>query len=546
MLNKVKSVYGGKTIILITVAIFFNLNLFSQTNQEWLQRYNGPNSSGDRANDMTRDAAGNIYVTGTSEYGYLTIKYNSSGVLEWAARYQGNYYIYNDAFAVTADNSGNVYVTGENGASGGAHADIVTVKYNSSGVQVWAVRTTGSGVNNDVGRSIAVDASGNIYVVGSVVTTGTGSDITTIKYSQDGNIQWMIPYNRQGSSGDMGKELVLDAAGNIYVSGSTNIPNTASGTDITTIKYNPAGTEQWVMHYNPNGLADSPNSITLDTQGNVIVAGSSTGTGPSLGDYITLKYDPITGIQQWASRYNYQNHNDAVNDVTTDASGNVYVTGFSISTLYGDDYATIKYNSSGVQQWVQRYTSPGNDRDEAFAVAVDGFGSVYITGQAAISTSDYLTIKYNSSGVQLWSAVYNNGSTDGAADMELDANNNLFVTGFSIGTGTSYDYATVKYSQVTGIEPVSNEIPNEFSLQQNYPNPFNPSTNIKFSIPKNSNVKISVFSSAGKEIETLVNSELNAGKYNADWNASIYSSGIYFYRITADGFTETKKMILVK
>ncbi len=535
----------NRFIALLAVMIFLPLCAYSQVSEVWLQRYNHTSNGTDKANDITMDAAGNIYVTGTSSSGYATVKYNSSGVMQWTARYQGNYYIYNDAFAVAVDNSGNVYVTGTNGASGGTHSDIVTVKYNSSGVQVWAVRTTGPGVNNDAGRSIAVDGSGNIYVVGHLSNTGTGNDITTIKYSPDGNIQWMMQYNRQAGSGDLGKGLVLDAAGNIYVTGSTNIPNTAYGTDITTIKYNPQGVQQWVMHYNPNGLADAPSSITLDSQGNVIVAGSSTGTGPALGDYIAIKYDN-NGIEQWASRYNFQNHNDAVNDVTTDASGNVYVTGSSISTLYGDDYATVKYNSSGVQQWVQRYTSSGNDHDEAFAVAVDGAGNVYVTGQAAISTSDYLTIKYNSAGVQEWSAIYNNGSTDGAVDIELDANNNLYVSGFSIGSGTSYDYLTIKYSQLVGIEPHTNEIPNEFSLHQNYPNPFNPVTKIRFSIPKNSTVKLAVYDALGKEIETLVNAELRAGTYNADWNASNYSSGIYFYKITAGEFSETKKMILIK
>ncbi len=540
---KTKTFYNF--IAVLAGIIFLPLSTYPQVSEVWVQRYNHTNNGADKADDITMDAAGNIYVTGTSSSGYATVKYNSSGVHQWTARYNGNYYIYNNAFAVTADNDGNVYVTGTNGASGGTHSDIVTVKYNSLGVQVWAVRTTGPGVNNDAGRSIAVDASGNIYVAGYLHNTGSASDITTIKYSPDGNILWMIHYNRQANSGDQGQELVLDAAGNIYVTGSTNIPNAAHGTDITTIKYNPAGVEQWVMHYNPNGLADAPNSIILDNQGNVIVAGTSTGTGPSLGDYITIKYDN-NGNQQWASRYNYQNNNDAIRGVTSDASGNVYVTGFSVSNLGGDDYATIKYNSAGVQQWVQRYTSPGNDHDEAFAVAVDGSGNVYVTGQAAISTSDYLTIKYNSSGVQQWSAVYNNGTTDGAVDMELDANNNLFVTGFSIGTGTNYDYVTIKYSQLVGVEPVSGEIPNEFSLRQNYPNPFNPITNIEFSVPQNSQVRITIFDARGKEIETIVNSELSAGRYNVDWNASIYSSGIYFYKITAGEFTQTKKMILIK
>ncbi|MCC6864713.1 MAG: T9SS type A sorting domain-containing protein [Ignavibacteria bacterium] len=99
---------------------------------------------------------------------------------------------------------------------------------------------------------------------------------------------------------------------------------------------------------------------------------------------------------------------------------------------------------------------------------------------------------------------------------------------------------------VIGIEPVSGNIPKTYNLSQNYPNPFNPSTNFKVDVPKTALVKVAVYDMLGKEIEILVNSQLNAGTYNISWNAAKYSSGIYFYRYITKEFTDTKKMILVK
>lgn len=99
---------------------------------------------------------------------------------------------------------------------------------------------------------------------------------------------------------------------------------------------------------------------------------------------------------------------------------------------------------------------------------------------------------------------------------------------------------------LTAIDPVSNEVPNSFSLLQNYPNPFNPETNIKFTLPKDGNVTLKVFDVSGRVVAEIVNGNLNAGMYSVSFNASKLSSGVYFYRISADGFTDTKKMILVK
>lgn len=90
------------------------------------------------------------------------------------------------------------------------------------------------------------------------------------------------------------------------------------------------------------------------------------------------------------------------------------------------------------------------------------------------------------------------------------------------------------------------EIPKEFAIAQNYPNPFNPTTSISFDIPNLSEVKLSVYDLTGREIAVLVNETLEPGSYSYKWNASQLSSGIYFYRINAGSFVQTKKMVLIK
>lgn len=99
---------------------------------------------------------------------------------------------------------------------------------------------------------------------------------------------------------------------------------------------------------------------------------------------------------------------------------------------------------------------------------------------------------------------------------------------------------------VIGINPISTEIPNKYSLLQNYPNPFNPFTKIQFALPKAGNTVIKIYDAIGREITTLVNDKLNAGVYSVDWNGSAYPSGVYFYRLQSGDYTDTRKMVLVK
>jgi photosystem II stability/assembly factor-like uncharacterized protein len=98
----------------------------------------------------------------------------------------------------------------------------------------------------------------------------------------------------------------------------------------------------------------------------------------------------------------------------------------------------------------------------------------------------------------------------------------------------------------TSVSPISNEIPDRFSLKQNYPNPFNPVTKINFNLKSSSFTSLKIYDSMGKEVESLVNENLSTGSYSVDFNASKLTSGIYFYTLTAGEFKETRKMMLVK
>jgi hypothetical protein len=101
-------------------------------------------------------------------------------------------------------------------------------------------------------------------------------------------------------------------------------------------------------------------------------------------------------------------------------------------------------------------------------------------------------------------------------------------------------------TKIVGTKNINNNIPGKFSLLQNYPNPFNPITDIKYSIPKQTNVKLTIYDELGREMITLINEVQKPGTYVAEWDGTNYSSGLYFYRLECEGFTEVKKMVLIK
>jgi len=169
--------------------------------------------------------------------------------------------------------------------------------------------------------------------------------------------------------------------------------------------------------------------------------------------------------------------------------------------------------------------------------------------------------------VQIW-ALYTDGSnlyasvaqddsayvsTDGGTTWsDISGGLNHRIKSFTMHNGKLFaaqwdtDSSLIRFDGTLDVEKEEGVIPQKFNLGQNYPNPFNPSTNIKFSIPQSSYVTLEVYNLVGERVGILVSEQLGAGTYNYDWNASNLTSGIYFYRIQAGNFIETKKMMLLK
>jgi hypothetical protein len=117
---------------------------------------------------------------------------------------------------------------------------------------------------------------------------------------------------------------------------------------------------------------------------------------------------------------------------------------------------------------------------------------------------------------------------------------------YRVDLDSSVDSYVCNFNHLIGINKLNENIPREYGLEQNYPNPFNPETYIRYDLPEESHVKLIIYNVLGKEIAVLVNENLNVGTYSVDWNAGDCPSGIYFYRIETENFTNTRRMVLVK
>ncbi|MCH7496519.1 MAG: T9SS type A sorting domain-containing protein, partial [Candidatus Marinimicrobia bacterium] len=258
------------------------------------------------------------------------------------------------------------------------------------------------------------------------------------------------------------------------------------------------------------------------------------------------------GIQQWVARYDGPgNASDVATALALDAAGNVYVTGISEGSGTSVDYATVKYNTAGIQQWVARYDGPGNSDDGAAALALDAAGNVYVTGPSVgVGTSDnYATVKYDTAGVQQWVARYEGpeNSSDVAAALALDAAGNVYVTGSSQRGGSSV-YTTIMYVQTppVSVAPEPGGPPRSYRLAQNYPNPFNPVTTLRFDLPQAGQMTLVIYDLLGQEVRRWDILFQSAGYHQVIWDASSVASGVYLYRLEAGDFVQTRKMLLLR
>ncbi|HEY5535020.1 MAG TPA: SBBP repeat-containing protein [Ignavibacteria bacterium] len=449
--------------------------LFAQSvKEEWGVRYNGIGNGDDYGRSIAVDIQGNIYVVGSSigngsYFDIVTIKYNSLGEEQWIQRYNGTGNDTDYVSGMVINDNGDIFVIG---SSKGKRAgrDIVTIKYNSDGEEKWVQRYNGSGNGSNYPKSIVIDKNNNVYVVGSSEGLGTEYDIVTIKYNSNGDQLWVSRY--EGSGRDMGESILIDKKGAIYVTGSCKfIPeentsnNISQWDDLILIKYDSSGTEQWKRLYDgPINGSDCGTNLAIDLQNNIYVTGVSE-QQRYRSEYITIKYDS-EGTQLWIQMYEIKGTVVIFGGnfpMLSDNQNNIYITGWILNKTGNgkdEDFTTIKYNSSGVKQWLRSYNGPDNDRDDATAMTIDNQGNIYIAGMSisSNSSSDCIVVKYNSSGERQWIQQYDGNANgwDILQDIKVDNDYNVYVTGLSMSIGSDFDVVTLKYSQ--NIKPINASI----------------------------------------------------------------------------------------
>jgi hypothetical protein len=450
-----------KTNLLMTaIAIFgFATITMAQNVRAWGTYYTGtgqvwPNGE-ERGNSCITDAAGNVYMVGFT---------SSNSDIATAGAHQTVY-------------AGGPIVFGTGGY------DAFLVKFNSSGVRQWATYYGGS--QDDMGISCAVDASGNVYMIGSTSSTSgiatAGAHETTIndgflvKFNSNGVRQWGTYFEGNGNA------CTTDASGNIYIVGLTNSTSgiatagahqtvmSGSG-DAFLVKFNSSGVKQWGTYFGgaSSGASGMEKGLSCatDALGNVYMVGHTPSTsgiatagahqtiyGGSSTDAFLVKFNS-SGVIQWGTYYGGEGV-DIGYSCATDASGNVYMAGDAqqqnlpasgISTIgahqsaYGGGYSDgflVKFDSNGLRQWGTYYG--GSLLDVSFSCATDASGNVYMSGETqspnGIATSGAhqttvdgaFLVSFNSSGVRQ-SGTYYGGIKNVCT---TDASGNVYMTGYT-------------------------------------------------------------------------------------------------------------------
>lgn len=393
-----------KALLLTLSILFVNNTLVHSINPIWSSFYEGTGDNSDRYNSVISDGSGNFIAVG------YTIR-------------AGNY------------------------------RDFLVVKLDANGDTIWTRTKNGKNAGDDEAVSAVVDGSGNIFVVGSSDGGNSNMDILLLKYDAIGNRLFDTTWNSPAYFDDIPVVMTLDPGGNIIIGGNAE-PDTVSGSNhYVTLKYSPAGSLLWATEYSRTGAKHELAGLVVDAAGDIYVTGRSASLVDD--DFATVKYSGANGSQLWVQIYNSGNGNDRATALTLDNAGDLIVTGRSKSAS-NDDFRTVKYSSAGALVWSKFYNAPANQDDRALAIGVDAANNIYVTGQSDIDNSssinyDFATVKYNSAGTQQWSKL--TGSIfiqdDIPAALKVDASGNVFITGKSDqdpGTTDDNDWMTVMYN----------------------------------------------------------------------------------------------------
>lgn len=435
-------------------AMLLPFTLHAQIVREWVATWNGEGDFNDRFTCAVRDASGNAYLAGSAtnndrDRDYLVLKLTTTGTQAWRAEMDGEGHGADEVTAIGLDAAGHVIVTGfSKSANNGT--DYLTVMYDANGSVLWtAVYNNPLANGYDQANALAIDAGGNVVVTGqSDGDPGSAEfdDYATVKYSAVGAVLWVQRHDGPGNATDRATGLGIDASGNVLVTGRSD---NGSNDDYVTIKYSPAGTQQWIQ-FADRGGRDRAVGLMLDASGNSYVTGRS--DNGNNDDIWTVKYDPA-GNQLWQQPYDFVEDDRAI-DMVLDAAGNVYVTGQSdgdASPFTDLDHVTIAYNSTGAQLWSQRYNSSVSNDDVPAAIATDG-SLVYVTGVTDVDAgatvqNDAITRCHSAAnGNVLWSSTNASpGGLDDEARAVVAMGSGCLMAGANSATAADRNALAVRY-----------------------------------------------------------------------------------------------------
>ncbi|MBK7256190.1 MAG: T9SS type A sorting domain-containing protein [Ignavibacteria bacterium] len=279
--------------------------------------------------------------------------------------------------------------------------------------------------------------------------------------------------------------------------------------------------------YTDDGVTFAPNQKLTTQSWTYPTPACSPNSNCYRGDYDGMTANPVTGFALWydGRSGNYKNIGSYFPDFAMKINQNIVNIGGN------NDSATVYVSVPAVKL----YSNKAKFTATVSPTPAQGNFIFRFKNKTANVNQDSLTSYPDSLRFTIRSS---GGITQGAYTVTVQGNG-------PNGTPVHRRTITVNVGP-TGIVNIGGEVPSAFSLSQNYPNPFNPTTNIKFDVPKSGNVKLNVYDMSGKVVQELVNTALNAGAYSILLNAVNLSSGTYFYRLESEGYTDTKKLVLIK
>lgn len=397
----------------------------------WNNRFDDGAMGFDQAFSAAVDSSRNLYVVGTGNNlvgstgaDWWIKKFSPSGVedtTDWNKSFSSSGNVTDQAEAVAVDSRDNVYVVGigTNLVNSTSGTDWWIKKFSPNGVEDttnWNKSFSSPGSGNDYATGVAIDSSGNVYVVGSGMnlvapTTGSDSDWWIRKFSSNGvedTTNWDKTFSSSGTNADSAQTVAVDSGDNVYVAGyGTNLVNAASGMDWWIKKFSSSGAEDttnWNKSFDDgNDLDDIAQSVAVGPGGNVYVVGSGTDlVGASTGTDLWIKKFSASGTEDTASWNKMIDDGsggaDQAQAVTVDSNGNVYIAGYGnnlASATSSMDWWIKRYSSSGVEDttdWNKAFDGGGSGYDQARSIVVDSIGDVSAIGYAnnpANSPTDY-------------------------------------------------------------------------------------------------------------------------------------------------------------